>query len=577
VSADGGPVWPLASREDAEHLASVAELFNVPMKQVAGRAGRTEPGVEVVVSLGEDADHAGRLYAHLTRRRWRHARSIDALVSEGLPDVLVTTTRWMTITLMEALYPLGSARIPGIIVGDGIELHHQVLLRSASGVLRGPLRKSRIDILPTEPLGEILSAERDVLGRAADPSEVRRALAAGAGVLSLASHSDGVDAFLGDQTLCPMDELAVSPGTTAMPECQITRFCHRHKVPYDDAQTSDLLVRPRDIRARIFIFQVCSGLLLQGAIVDPAWSLAYRLLRNPCIGAVVTPWEYIFSEASEVHLIAADLLAGRSIGEAVGRFVDSDRGRALRQRLCVLGDPGLRLPAQAQRDVDDCVTGTTTRIVHRSYLRATTDVGFLRGLLDAWDMADRAAAFPSLSRARAAVRDYDDGQTHEAAGTRMREAVLEFLGSATLSPYMVWTRLSTPLQAVDDDRCYGCGSPCRTFEGRIGIGEGFRRRLLVCWRCGVVADLPLGFPRLSTEIVNDTVLQLAGDLPRSHWSACVRITTPVTAQRRGWMWPAREDGSMVCRFQLPESFGPAHDAKLFVLIEASMALFMVPR
>src|SRR5262249_46838683 len=152
---------------------------------------------------------AGELYAHLTRRRYCAVKDRDALRVLSRLAVVVTTPSHLVSDLLEQLYARNSrTAAPGIIcAADPEGLRKQVLTRAASALLCGPASFPWIDFHPLVALNSMIFDDREIYGGKATERDVLAALGKGAGVLTVVTHSDGIDAMiLPTLSLCPLVE-----------------------------------------------------------------------------------------------------------------------------------------------------------------------------------------------------------------------------------------------------------------------------------------------------------------------------------------------------------------------------------
>jgi hypothetical protein len=357
VSADGAPVWPLQGSDDVAAVQRIAAVFRGNLAWIPASAGTAEPlSSEYVVALGADADAAASLHAHLTRRRCRIAESFDALVLTERPSVVVTTPEHLTAELLDWLYCQTRRSAPGVICGGrGVPLLRQVLVRAAAATICGPLTLARTEIFPTITA----SGLPEILGSEATAVERRQALAGQAGVLTIMTHSDGVDAFLGaDLSVCARGRDPSGVGLSAAPRCALTEFCHRHEITVAQAVASGATFPADDIAARLLVWDVCFGVMPSGSVVDPAWGIGARLLDSAGIGAVLTTWQITLSSPAYAHQVTDAIASGVPAGVVVARFNASRKAREHHHRMCLLGDPRVRLPSL---DVPERATTRTAR------------------------------------------------------------------------------------------------------------------------------------------------------------------------------------------------------------------------
>jgi hypothetical protein len=352
-------------------LESVVSVFGALPRPVRGSPGQAEPdSEEVVAALGKDADDAARLYAHLTRRHFYPASDLSQLKQADPLAVLVTTPPWLCGDLLTTLYDEldPGSWAPGIICAEPQTLRLQVLARSAAACLSGPLETRRIDIFPAFEVGRFSLIDREVFGGLADAADTREALERGAGIVSVQTHSDGLDACLGPNlTVCPMNWMPLNAGRSRSSRCVETGYCHRHESSLPDVLRSGWLMSPDDIKSRILIWDVCWGIMPANGLVDPAWGIGARLLANCSIGAVLTTWELSFPRPRLMNRVGTAIDEGKTVGEALYRFNRSSEAKQAGQRMCLLGDPRVRLPPRP-KDISPSTAsaGSSEREHHRS-------------------------------------------------------------------------------------------------------------------------------------------------------------------------------------------------------------------
>lgn len=346
MAKNGRPVWPINDEGDRAALQRLVRLFGGRSQEVSGRPAPSRCGREVALGLGDASANEARLYAHLTRRRYRYARRLTDVLGKRPPAVVVTTLDRVDSDLLEWLYPVvprvGS--VPGIVCArDAPSLRRQVLLRSAAAEFRGPAGHSRVDVIPSLQIGRTRMNGAEILGGRASPHAIRAALARGAGVLTIRTHADGMDAFLGSRlTLCPMDQLPTGADPERSPRCWATGVCHRHPGTVGSVLRSGVVISPDGFSARVLVLDVCRGLLPADGPLDPAWGFLYRMLHSPLIGAILTPWEITISDFTLTDVLSSALDRGVPAGRALAALLRSTAARRHGYRMCLLGDPRVR-------------------------------------------------------------------------------------------------------------------------------------------------------------------------------------------------------------------------------------------
>jgi hypothetical protein len=564
VSPDGAPVWPLHGEHDSAALERLTTVFGGRLERVPAGRGIAQPlSKEDVVALGPDADSAAKLYAHLTRRRFRTALDLDALTRTKRPSVVVTTAEYMTAELLEWLYGRSGRSAPGIICGDrGAPLRRQVLLRAAAATLCGPLKVVRSDIFPTVPVAAIRQPGSEMLGSKAPASERRQALARGAGVLAIMTHSDGVDAFMGsDLTICPMVRTADDISLPDAPRCQLTGFCHRHGVSVSQAVGSDVVFRPEEIAARVFVWDVCFGVMPTESAVDPRWGIGGRLLDSAGIGAILTTWRIVLSSPEHTRCVSQAIASGVPAGVAVARFNASPFSLARHHRLCLFGDPRVRLPAAR---VQERAPTRPDRSRHPPAAEAEhlRQVALLR--LCMIDAKLRTADGPRAAVASraleaidafeaAASKDVPIAALNPQLGNDMRAGVLDYALSRgkLLESWIPFTR---GFRETVPRPCPVCSRRADTLQADMRPPGVYARRLVLCPICGVLEDAPIASD-IRMELAGRSV-RLHGTLPRERWAAGVVISSSHPEDSVRLMWPAAGDGTLAPSAELPQRWPP---------------------
>ena len=305
----------------------------------------------VVVGLGSAAAAAARLYATLTDRPYRHATDVGALARvRARIEVLVTTYPHLTYPLLEQLFgePHPAGLAPGLLVASSAAALRSRARQRAAGLTSGSASNGGIvEVRAVEQVGRVQFPDRVLYGARTPGPTLRRALAAGADLLAITSYSDGLDASLGDLVLCALAGDARRPPVAPTPLCLRAATCYRLDLPIDQALGSGRLVDPDEVSARVLLFLGCWGLLASGGLTDPRWGFMDRLVGSPRIGAIITGWEVLFLTPGDVDMLVRLLANGSSLGEAVERFNGSRAAADTGNRLCLLGDPRLRLSRRA--------------------------------------------------------------------------------------------------------------------------------------------------------------------------------------------------------------------------------------
>lgn len=560
LTSERQPVWPAQTNDEWQVLVQIAEVFAAQVEQVQGHLGYTESGTEVVVGLGEDVEEAARLYAHLTLRQFRVVASLKDLTDGALPAVIVTTLPWLSDELMEFLYLTEADFAPGIICASTPEaLRQQVLIRSAATVLSGSVEIPQVDIFPILALERFTQPNREVFGGKAESFDLQLAMGCGAGVLTIMTHSDGVDAFLGSQlTLCPMIQPSVAADKSLSPRCQVTGICHRQLVSVEEALNSSALIAPEAISARILIWNVCLGLLLPKSVVDPAWGIGPRLLQSSTIGAVITTWEIVLTSPEHTESLSQDILRGIPVGKALAKFNASLNSRRQGNRMCLLGDPRLRLPKVNSNSQHKQQKILNIESVQPTLAEDIREVMLLRACMT--EAVSRASGdlLPVAKEALEAIQVYEyagwrgitvEGQP-DAPGPAMRRSVLQyvFCRGKLLESWLPFARTYRSISS--STQCFVCGQRTNTLIVNFRIPKVSRRRISICPCCGVIEDAPIK-SNITFSIFNKSIVKLEGSLPKEKWTVGLLLQSSLPSDYISLEWPTDSNGSPTKFINLP--------------------------
>lgn len=578
ISADGQPVWPFAKSGDLAVLKNIVRLSGGKVRQVSGTPGTAKPlSSELVVGLGAYSGEAARLHAHLTRRRcvivdrWEELRGLGRR-----PSVLVTIPENMTVELLDWMYDGQQKIAPGIICGANVQaLLEQVLIKTAAASVSGPPIRHRIEIYPTVPV----QGMPGVVGAGTSKSERCQALAGEAGVLTVMTHSDGVDAFLGrDLSICARNHDTGAFDRSSAPRCGLTDFCHRHNMMVADAISSSAIFPVEQMAARILVWDVCFGVMPAFSVVDPAWGIGSRLMQSHSIGAVLTTWQITLSSAACAHHVTNLIESGMPVGKAVAQFNASRQAREHHYRMCLLGDPRIALPKLN--------SGFPKAVKAARSTRMSSSRGFDSGELALLRlcMIDAKDNIAERQRAVLARNALDAIETFEAAvakqiqiadlqpllGLAMRGGVLNYaLARGKLLEN--WMPFAKSLHAGVPTVCPVCERQANVLQVAMRPQGVSKRRLTLCPICGVLEDAPIT-SNFSFTLERRTV-RLGGDLPQRDWSAAVLLGSPYPADSLQLVWPQLEGGSPAPELELPADWplGPLR-LSVFLLWEANFAI-----
>jgi hypothetical protein len=566
ADGDGNPLWPLSSEDELSQLERLAELFESQVVKCDPQVGRPrEPRTGAVAALDPVCHRAARLYAHLTDRRLVPFDSVARLRERAEVDVLIAPSSALTTDLLDALYEPSEAFCPGIISGasEG-ELHAQVLLRAASAHF--PVRPGGHGIFVGLP-GDEESTRA--------PADVRQALAYGAAILAVLTHSDGIDAGLARNLIaCPvLRPPSGAPGGRS-PDCHRFRWCHRMSLPLDQAVSGGHLVGADGIRARVLVWSACSAVVDERGPVDRRWSFVHQIQGNPAVAAAVATWRTHTGHGPALEL-AGSLAAGVSLGEAVRRHNQSATVRGRGCQLAILGDPRLSAP-EAQlfglpRDSSAPGHAPSRTLRRPAHARAATtpapaleaDIQLLEAIADgvaAREPGPRSSDIRErFSTACAALRADPVSSRSIAA---FQEAGLAVL-TCHPRPYLFWSGLSQKFEASRGRACDACRQSMTETVFEPGDLPSVRR-ISACPSCLVAEDAPVQ-ARLGIRVLPGGTLELLGEPLPGRFAACGKVWSMHHDRGAPFTWPTNPDGSPVRMFR-PELAWPSGVTRVAVWI-----------
>lgn len=558
---EGHPVWPVGAAAHGEALARLARVWGAELTRcddASPLVGQVEGAVALgaVVHLADDREipelpRLAALYAALTGRRVVSLSSVAEVRASRDVEVVVTSESALSDELLDALYCVeGRALAPGLVFGaDASELWREVLLRSAAAWLESPLPVRRVHLAPGFPFERIdVAPDWRLLGDHARHADVHAAVTAGAGILSTLTHSDGVDTALSPHVvMCALDE---APHTGAMaPACVATGTCFRRNMPLAAIRGSREHVFASEVRARVFVAFTCFGIRPAPEVFGTAWSLPHAMRRSGGVGAFVTSWEVSSVAVPSVEVLCRRIGRGDAIGEVVGAHNAASWMRGHASRLCIVGDPRLRLPepppdhvAHEEPEFPAVVRRTLPDLAFARTVLRSFAIGIVPG-----QAGREVPAVAALDAYETAVLYGDDDEvtTRE---TLAIGALFDCLGSANSILSRTWSPFAAAQTVLPDTgtRCTVCARKTHRVDVALLLPHDVRRATEFCSNCGVVADLPPA-RHVTLRIGDGGGVLLEGDLPPRAARIRALIDTPIAAARRALPWPEVEGGAPAAR------------------------------
>ncbi len=318
---------------------------------------------------------------------------------------------------------------------------------------------------------------------------------------------------------------------------------------------------------------------------DPAWSLGKRLLASPTIGAMVTAWEVINPDFETTNAFLDDLVSGLPIGKALARCLQMPDVRRKRIRMCLLGDPRVRLPAPPE---SQGLLSGATRLApgHTLSEDGLRELALPRALLTLQMPSLAGEQREVAQQAVIGIENYERAAWQrlpveggpDAPGPTMRRGVLQFLYQLGVHTYDHWVPLGQVLQTEEtQSSCFICGQRTIADVWHLRVTGVSHRRLVRCPCCGVVEDTPIG-KSMKLLVEGQGTLRLEGNVTSECWTAGVLIKPKGVGASKQLEWPADSSGAPASALDLQGPWPPGimHFA-LFFLWGTQQITYRVPR
>lgn len=566
---NGEAVWPVASAQDARALHALCQLRGARAVEVPLNARRSEPLCsDVVTSLDERDSNLAELYAHLTSREHLSTRPFSDLVGHKRLAVLIVRPEHLTETLLEALFcnPV-QERVPGLILATSPqETRQQILVRSAAVKLE-PLGGHILEYWPVADDGP--NIDRDLISRPR-ASSVRSLLGSRSDLLSIAAHSDGIDAYLGSGlVLCPMPRIS-DDRTPRCPRCLDSGRCHRigfndehHRggvylkaaelLPAPEAILDPRKVSIEDIWCNVLLLSVCWGVMNPHSAIDQSYSLGNQLINSSRIGALVTTWELEFTNFPLLRLIRRWLEDGYTVGQSVALANRDPTGRAWANRYCLFGDPDLRIKKRT-------IAADLRTLIGYEDMSPKDGYNFLGEYFYRVQEAVTGDLREIAAKAFGLIKSH--GSRWNTVDDNTCRQVFDFFSRYEGTILSTWSSFYV-VNGVDATKRGHCKCGCQTtlVTATSKFAQRETREVERCPACGIIKDAPAGF-NTGVSVTSEGIVTLVGDRLDSRFKVALLIDPVLTTERQFYAWPTTTDGSISDSFSLPAELpiGPLYFA-----------------
>jgi hypothetical protein len=596
----GVPIIPLQSHEDLKILASMGSLLRTHYyePQAMDLMMKDIDPMGEVVCLAPEYIQEARLFAYLTQRSVRLGIASQLSPSPGL--VVVMRSSQLTSSVLNALYKTTeSTSAPGLLVSSNrLDLRTQILRRALarlSPLFSGP-REIRIICGSRGIRG---SKTQVTLGSQSPKSARIAALGAGAGLLQIISHSDGVDAYLGEGlTLCSrfdyLDGRASRP-----PRCVLTNTCHRamlsrtavksgnfpkveQLMSMQDAIKSGELLSPSHLSATTLVWDVCWGVVDRDFPIHQRWSLGLQLATHAAVGAMVTTWQLEIQNEELIERFSQLVAQGLRLGDVIATINSSPDARRFGNLFCLFGDPFLRLQLEnnclTSPEMKKCENSTMVNLSHE-IPHSTRQKLLVEACLD----RVQDECFPALGQLTAlavegikkissdvSFNNFSNNSCFLEEYTSVQVKILNVFSRYEGSLFELYQSFGITKSKTKAPRCPHCRKVLNCLDVNL---PGFKvdRIVSMCPRCGMIEDRESNSP-IRLEIGKGGVLILKNlsllDVP---CSGLVVLDPVVQSERKTIPWPKDKSGRNCETLRLNKNL-PIADFSVVVLLMVNLEL-----
>jgi hypothetical protein len=452
-----------------------------------------------VYYVGGEAAASALLYAGQTNRTCCPAEA--AVSAPTSNDLIICTTKHLSARLLGHLYIGRPERTaPGLLFAPSEDdLHSLCKLKADEMATPSPAIGKRVFVYSDKDFSELQRGEDSIIGGNVSSERLLSLVGSRPSVLTIIGHSDGIDLRLSQkQFACTFLDSAPTP-SPLLPHCQVVGHCTRFPSwpRVTDAHKAGWIVPTSSLRAEIGIIFGCNVLRLNDGVVDPANSLAARLLRLSGLRVLITLWrrEIVLADGAFLNGLINDLCTGHTVGSAVATFNKSALSERYGIKLCIVGDPRFSLPAGqtfARLPVSELPAPTSKSTIAARPSEASA-ISLLREIIvstagqAAYDRSKGLALAEGLRRHTA----YNQLHGHDRQGhlRTLDEALLDFLSPAARLD-LLYGPFSQLEWVHENAVCASCFDQARLLRRNFLRYRVKARTLIRCANCGDSFDAP---------------------------------------------------------------------------------------
>lgn len=466
----------------------------------------------IVLGIGEELSQIVNDYAFKTNRSAVLVKSASE-IGDVHPEVIIVLTHNLTFEVIDHFYGIAQDRsVVGFITGNNLDnlalFAERVAIAFQSNGSRQFQNYAWLDLISKKNYHSL----KHQYGQDYD-SEVESVLTSKLDLLSILTHSDGVDAYLHKKlTLCPLMDIGESDADQ-LPACLINDECIRHRMPREVANDRGLLFDPRNIGAATLLLATCHGLLPPKSTVSPKWGLLDKLIACRNIHTIVTSEGACILDHSEFLMMHDTLLRGSTIGEAIKEFNCSEKSLNRSLRFILFGDPRLSL---------NCSGNLEKRIPQSPFyipVRFYESLAFIRAYLTSALPGCTEALLPYIDEASSSLANLEyaawTGKLDEANFDRMvHEAsfsLIKFVGKRGQTISIDWLSLSDHQAFKEHSTCPKCNTKTTLTVCRMRLNPSLFRIIERCPVCSIIKDIPAHWD-VTTDLSSFPIIRFTAEV-----------------------------------------------------------------
>lgn len=557
----GEPVWPVFQPLDFTAIEDLCKKCGALPTEVEGLPGTGTGKTGIVAYYPSHLEEAASLYGHLTNRDvlpFENDLSTDGTL------VLLTTYELLNYELLERVRSITEDGVPvGIVcINERERVHSQILYYAATAYLSGPGSNKSVFFTSASSIDLVDGGNMVIAGNMSSRETIQSIMKDSEPLKMIMTHSDGIDAFFGRQlSMCGIRDI-LDDLPRPLPQCVESGWCHRQDMLVSEAVFQERLLSPTVLNAWILFWGVCWGVHANFQLIHPQWSITKQFLDVRAAPAIVTSWSVEILNPELFLMFAIYASNGLPVGEIVNRLVTSSIGKKSQIKLCVLGDPLVRLYPRAEKFENPGPDPNKEELPLRPTPEKTGDLAKLQFLNYVIERdATKGSKFEiaeAVATANNNLIEYKAAESDIIKIHSLLGAYISLSGPVMLTRWMSGASYS-PLRSEGPRDCSWCWpekrNEVRQFAGHI---FGLPRQFSLCPLCGIVEDCPEG-SALKVFVDEDNTLRVEGfPAEASPWIGGIIVMPEIQSKHILIPWQSDSKGQPVETMRLEQPLPDLH-------------------